>query len=484
MFNKYIIYCIFTVFLFLSLKYNLFSQSDDKTIPIDTELGGIAMPPPQYFDSLLSTIKLEYSVYDQTLQKEDVFENMKRTRWLGIYVTDFKKIPIAVWENLRALEIYIHLGENQKLPIELYKAKNTRILRVYGKQFNDFPLGLSNLNKLDSLTVETEAPVINFNGELKSLPYLRSIKICLLKNQKIPEEITQLSSLTNLYVQIGESQAYYSFDNTKTSSHLYILDDLHKLTNLEKLSLSGDSDSIIVNRKNLPNYIKSIEIEFRRVYSLPNELFSVETLQNIFIKCDKIKEIPSYIYKLKKLRDFSFLAYNPDAVFPVKISKQLLTKPTLNTLRIRNNCILENGIYPQIQWLEVNYGYNGGIEMFPNLKKLVFNEIRKRHTIESGLPKLNTFTKLEVLKFIKCDINVFPVGIENLLNLKHLSFYESNELRGVSDEFINNLLDKLPNLEELDIRSSLALKGKYLTAKYPKIKIKYRSGIDFEPFKY
>jgi Leucine-rich repeat (LRR) protein len=440
------------------------------------------MPPPQYFDSLLSTLKLEYIIEDKTLQKKWGLSDMQSTKWLGLHLTDYKKIPSDTWENLRALEVGIYLNDNQDFPTELYKAKNIRVLRVRGKNFSEFPVGLSNLSKLDSLVVYTEAEKINFNGELKKLLHLRSIKLSLRKKQKVPQEIKQLSSLSGLSIEVGESQEYYFKEDTTTG--IYVLDDLSKMSSLRRLSLSGDSDSIIINRKNLPNQLIAVDITFHNIKTIPHKLFDIGTIQSVFINCNKVQEIPKSILNLKDLRAFSLMSNIPRGIKPTKIPQQLLNKPTLKILKLRNNTILEKGIYPNIELLEYHYAYSGGIEMFPNLKRLTFNELREYCNAGYDSIKLNSLLKLEVLKFIDCDLNKIPAGMENLKNLKHLSFYDSSQLRDVPDEILTKILDKLYNLEELDIREAFPLKSKYLIEKYPRINIKYKTGMDFEPFKY
>lgn len=264
----------------------------------------------------------------------------------------------------------------------------------------------------------------------------------------------------------------YNFINLEklviNNIRLSVLPDFTKFCNLKDLDLSNTKIGklVQVQKINLPLTLKCLSMCNCSLSSIPEEIYALLNLTELYLIDNGIKkitagigslkelkflnlgdnniyEISPYFAKLEKLECLSF-NNNPIKIVDCKITKLLNLQKLL-----LNNCaliIIDNSIGNLVNLLGFDIGNNPCIQRLPstinNFKKI--NDVNLDNIGLQEIPdNLFTLTTIERLKISRNPIRKIPNSIGNMVNLKFFEIYNTNV------EYLPESMGNIISMEDL-----------------------------------
>jgi len=296
------------------------------------------------------------------------------------------------------------------------------------------------------------------------------------------------------------TQYIYNFINLEklviNGIKLSKLPDFTMFCNLKHLDLTNSNVGklVQVQKLQIPKTLEFLSMCNCSLSSIPEEVYALTNLIELYFINNSIKKITSgigflkqlkflnlannniseispYFAKLEKLECLSF-NNNPINVVDCKITKLL----TLQKLLV-NNCALitiDNSFGNLVNLIGLDIGNNPGIEKLPstinNLKKMYdFN--LDNIGLQEIPDNLFTLTTIERMKISRNPIRTIPNTIGNMVNLKFFEIYDTNveylpesigNITSMEDLYLNfNKIKELPlsfknliNLKNLELNNN------------------------------
>jgi len=398
----------------------------------------------------------EYDISNYSIPHD--IKSLKNTTKIEFWSDKIEKLPkeICKLEKLTKLAI-TYCPQLEELPLWLNDLKNLKELEI--SQTNDLP-NISNLNRLVEFEYSFPESKEGFNlSELMDkLP--KSIEVLKLRrkgggawNSKLPKKLIEFINLKELYLKdfrIPDSELPKWINDIKSLKKLF-LEDIYIekipdfLTNLEVLSigLSEKSDSSysiakLINLKELsikgkiPEDIGELinlkQLSIDTTNKLPSSIGNIINLEKLEIKNYRLREVPNWIEKLKKLKKLSISGgYSTHTLIEI-IPTWIGDLKNLKDLDFNHN---------YIKYLPESIG---------NLKNL--------ETLNLGSNKLiylpESIERLNKLKYLNCynnKLTYLPKSIGNIKYLLELSI-SNNSLKSLPKSIDNFIYINLENLKK------------------------------------
>jgi Leucine-rich repeat (LRR) protein len=289
------------------------------------------LPYPEYeiktaFTEILKFKNLEYlETYGNIIIPEEI-DKLTNLKFLSMTIHS-NAIPISIGK-LQKLEIlrFNNCDYLEELPESLYELVNLKELRLHGLiRIDTISQKIGKLINLEKLSLNSRVVLPDEVLNLKHLKYL----VC----EKAQPVIFKIKTLETLYTKASESSELTGIKNLSEIKELY-LD-------------TPDFDEELKELKTLRHLeITSFEKDFIDLSSLTN----LEVL--IMWSCDEIKELPNFIYNLKKLK---YLAVNSCKEFQYISGK-------INQIK-------------NLEYLELKY--NNKLKKYPKFRNMIKINIKK-----------------------------------------------------------------------------------------------------------
>ncbi|KAK2366820.1 putative disease resistance protein RGA3 [Trifolium repens] len=280
----------------------------------------------------------------------------------------------------------------------------------------------------------------------KAFPSLKKMRLKDLPNlERVlkAEGVEMLSQLSDLRIKGTPKLAFPSFPSVE---HFRACGDT------ERDSIDGGASFLRGIAAIMHNLIKLVIVDFDELKVLPNELNSLSSLQQLFIKsCDKLESIPECV--LQGLSSLQVLKFHHCS--SLKSLPEGMTNLTcLESLEITycSNLILPATMnkLTSLRQLSIYGGYENatlpnGLEGIPSLQLLSLSDFPSLVTLPDGLgtmtslqtleiwgcPKLSslpdwlgTMTSLQTLAIGRCPkLSSLPASFKELINLHELQIY-------------------------------------------------------------
>jgi len=200
-----------------------------------------------------------------------------------------------------------------------------------------------------------------------------------------------------------------------------------------------------INVCNEQGQVQCLALENQHLISIPEEVYSLINLTNLYLKDNNINTLPDSFANLVNLRHLNLYG-NKFSEFPEIIIKL----PILQVLDIKSNFIKE--IPPSIGNLKTLTYLGIGSNLLTTLPKEIGNLI-KVTTLNAAICNIKTLPNeignMKSLKNLWVGVNKLeslPSTIGNLKSLNDLSILDNNNLKNIPPEIF-----KLPNLKKLDL---------------------------------
>jgi Leucine-rich repeat (LRR) protein len=418
-----IIRCSFIICLLVLVNASVFGQKRDTCCSeeiefIDQETPVRASRGTSPYDSLLSN----FSEKDRN--------NFKLIMRSGDYImTDsvFSKIPPVILENSILENLTLLVKSKKVLFSNFYKIKKLKYLQyldIKNDSLETLPPEISELKTLKRVDITCQAKITNFNVEgLEKLPSLKELWVHA--SPSTPKGIEKIITLQKIYLVTEGKQDTLSLN-------------LNKLINLEELTLISSCNNFLL-AKNSTSKIKKIEIYLSNIKKIPDEVFQIKSLEELYIDCFSLNNSPNLFQNLIKLNTL-FISTNQSLNIPKELSKL----PNLKKLALNvNNCSLDKDvIFSYIKELEYGKSYCLNLEQFPNIESIALSGVKNNQ--DSTIPDLRKLKNLKYLKIETSTIDTLPDYIfTDLKNLKEIN------IRGAHSTLVKkrkSLQEKYPHL--------------------------------------
>ena len=199
-----------------------------------------------------------------------------------------------------------------------------------------------------------------------------------------------------------------------------------------------------------PDAVQNVSLSFKSVNYLPDEIFTLTSLEELSLAHTAIQVLPSHISHLTELRKI-YLQKSGIRTLPTEIQalKKLHTIDASETCMIASDPMLEK--LPNLK--NLNISRCDVPESISHLKQLEIVNISgggDLYDLERQLQRLSTLPKLKKLDISGRAIEVIPENIGNLTHLEHLE---------LSSNYYETLPKSLIQLKKLKTLS-IALTGK------------------------
>lgn len=399
--------CSFIVYLLVLVNASIFGQKRDtccadkiefidQETPVRTS-GGIS------YDSLLSN----FSEKDRN--------NFKLIMRSGDYVmTDsvFEKIPPIILKNSVLENLILSVKSKKILFSNFHKIKNLKYLQyldIKNDSLEILPTEISELKTLKRVDITCQAKTSNFSIEgLEKLPLLKELWIHA--SPSTPKGIEKIITLQKVYLVTEGKQDTLSLN-------------LSKLINLEELTLISSCNNLLFS-KNPTSKIKKLEIYLSNIKKIPDEIFQIKSLEELYIDCLSLNNLPNSFQNLSKLNKL-FISTNQSLTIPKELSKL----PNLKKLALNvTSCSLDkDASFPYIKELEYGKNYCLNLEQFPNIESIALSGVLNKQ--DSTIPDLRKLKNLKYLKIETSTIDSLPEYIfTDLQSLKEIDIRKANIL--------------------------------------------------------
>ena len=273
----------------------------------------------------------EYKVVHIKNQQElDNFLHLhekRKEKAVRLEFTDFSKISLVGLEDVEFLDICS--TKSKAFPSNMDKLKNLKTLKISMSKLDSIPDCIGEFSNLNRLIIDYNDDLVYLPKSLEQLTELRHLNLSRLHRiEFFPLDLSKFTQLETLTFDDNKTSFSSIASISKLSCLTYLsVDDynleISSLKNLELLSISRnlsndevgnlseikslkeltvgfDEDSSAIHLANLTN-LRTLSIR-SDVESLPNELEVLSELQFLSITSDKIKEIPSFVKKLEKIK--------------------------------------------------------------------------------------------------------------------------------------------------------------------------------------
>lgn len=374
-----------------------------------------------------------------------VFEELNKLKKLKNIAFISEKNDIFLKPNfslLKNLEGIYYAGRyGPKIPENFKQFSSLKTFAFSADIYNDLNIQLNNLQSnssienliIDGVTLNdtTSVKFKNFKN-LKNVSLLTSkiehpelLFASLAKNNKIVElKLTNnnLEKIPENIVLFDSLKVFYSSNNFKSKT---LPNEFYSLKSLEFIEIQGSKIEIIDNKLNSLKNLKTLKLYFNNIHTMPNEISGLKNLQKLFVQHNSLKFLPNDIGLLRNLTQFH-AGNNQISNLPKNLNK--LQK--LDTLNLENNFI--TNLPKQIGSL-INLKY---LNLENNFLKELPNSFSKLHQLYflnltgndlTYLPK--NFGELVSLNFLKLNsnlLNELPDSFGNLCSLERVELNHNN----------------------------------------------------------
>ncbi len=231
-------------------------------------------------------------------QLPDWLFDLKTIRALNLRCTGLNEIPREI-RAFQALEVLEVGGDDfTQLPPTLTELSHLRVLNINTvAELRTVP-DLSALRSLQELSLDWAPQLTNLTEAIAQLPPLHTLLLRNVPLTVFPDKASSLSALRNL--KLSRTQL------TRLPSWIGSLDKLETLSIDENQKLATLPDEL----GNLQT-LRSLHIEMRTVFpKLPAALGKLTCLEKLVLNTCRLEEIPDWVFDLEALREL-FVAINP-----------------------------------------------------------------------------------------------------------------------------------------------------------------------------
>ena len=261
-------------------------------------------------------------------------------------------------ENIRDLHIVRRPSSPDFTKLSLFI--NLVRLTIDDKVISDFPIEITTLSKLKTLSIYKPLAPLHIPKEIIKLKYLESISLDSVSN--IPEELFELTKIENIYLRGQFSKIPENIENLTNLRSLYLRsnkscflpESIRYLQKLENLMIHHPEASISNAVLELSNLVR-LDITSKKMQALPSAILKLRKLSVLYINAP-IKELPPEFRRLSlqelvllntQLQDssshlldfFNLRTLTIHKGFLTKIPSSLYSLPFLEDLSITNNKI-------------------------------------------------------------------------------------------------------------------------------------------------
>jgi Leucine-rich repeat (LRR) protein/Tfp pilus assembly protein PilF len=267
---------------------------------------------------------------------------------------------------------FVQLKSNKlkALPATVSQLKSLSILDLSSNEFTQIPAELLVLENLNQLFIKDNQLSV-LPDEFSQLKKLKALDLSGNKFTTLPAVVAKMPMLTSLTMdrnnitdpgpdaaKMQQLQVLSLLDNKKLDL-TSLLASLSQLPNLQDLSLGGYGTSALPADIGKIKNLKSLEISLG-LKSLPSELFSLVSLEELYLNDNKLESVPDAILNLKNLRILD-LSGNTIHDFP----KMLIKLPNLEDL-----VLCDNGMNTP-----TDYGQEAGADHVAGFRHLKYLDI-------------------------------------------------------------------------------------------------------------
>lgn len=404
-------------------------------------------------------LKLDLSNLNISEIPSELFE-LTTVKILTLEGNDIWEIPNEI-TKMKSLEV-LDLSHNQlvSVPNILNRLPNLKIIETEGNPI--MGSGLFPAVEIDEAEVEKRIAEVKKNHSEKL-----DLTHCGLTS--IPEAVFQLTWLKELV--LGKS--YHAKEDIKHRNYIIAIDaDIQKLSNLQKLDVSGnilsnlpDSlsslsqlNTLILHQnqfRKLPEVLyklqfnlKTLDLSENLLLSLPNEIAALKNLETLNVADNQLDIIPDFIGELKNGRSFNFSKNKIK-----KITEQVSHLSLLEYFNCSNN---ELEILPdmigELKNIQVLDFSNNAIENLPETLQgwnLGLKSLNLYNNQLSELPEIfKTFIKLEKINLGKNNFTEIPEILLGLPAMARLSL-SYNKVKEIPEGIL-----AMKNLQYLDLKNN------------------------------
>jgi Leucine-rich repeat (LRR) protein len=401
----------------------------------------------------------------------DLFDEVRLLRIVVDKSTIEMPDLISSIERMKSLEqLSITINLPGPIPAELGNLKGLRSLIIAGKKISGLPAEIGNLENLESLVLE-DMKIKSLPAEVGMLKNLKSLslygidltdlsvfstcpqltEIHLHNNgySKLPEAIALMTKLKRLSIEANPgmdfSQAFFS------------------LSSMPKLNVLGLRNNKF---KSLPSTISQVrslsilDLSSNEFAQLPQEVLSLENLDQLIIRDNSLSALPDGFTQLKKLSTLD-LSGNKFTTLPAVIAGM----PALTSLNMDRTNLSDLGpdLGKMQQLTVLSFIGDKKLDLPATLNSLAqlskLEDLSMGEYIVSSLPgEIGKLSHLKSLE-ISFGLKTLPTELFDLVTLEELY---------LNDNKLETLPDGIRNLKKLKI---LDLSGNMLHA-FPKMLIK------------
>ncbi|MHA1269707.1 MAG: leucine-rich repeat domain-containing protein [Candidatus Helarchaeota archaeon] len=382
-------------------------------------------------------------------------------------------------------ELWIREINLLKIPEEIVKLQNLKVLEISSCYIIEFPNWVSRLRKLEVLDLHNNE-ISTINCGLKAIRHLEKIDLSFNDLRSIIDENTNsLSWSGNVkYLNLTHNNdlqfpiGIRNLTNLKELNLCYcykieLPDWIGELTNLESLYLYGTNPELPNSIKNLSKLKILMYIFWDNVPDWISDLINLEIFYTSNTLLTSITQNFNPLKYLKNLKTMIIYMTNqieiPDWIGDLKSIENIVISSKRKVIRNRHEMSIGKRQilveFPgnlrkikRLKFIELKHLYldaigNGGDELI-NLKTLILLNISKKETKDfkdrtiinyTNLDKLGKFTSLEILKLEDCKIQDLGDWIGGLRNLKYFEL----EIVEMPKEKIYPISEKISNLKFL-----------------------------------
>lgn len=227
---------------------------------------------------------------------------------------------------------------------------------------------------------------------------------------------------------------------------LYIAQACYAINKTTKLRFEVDDKPWLYE----PDDVQNVSLSFKSVNYLPDEIFTLTSLEELSLAHTKIQVLPSRISNLTELRKI-YLQKSEIRTLPTEIQdlKKLHTIDASETCMIASDPMLRK--LPNLKHLNISRcDVPESISHLKHLESVDISGGGPLFDLERQLQRLSTLPKLKKLDISGRGIEVIPENIGNLTHLEHLA---------LGSNYYETLPKSLIKLRKLNTLS-LALTGK------------------------
>nr|KAJ3417700.1 Interleukin-1 receptor-associated kinase 1 [Polyrhizophydium stewartii] len=349
------------------------------------------------------------------------------------------KIPKEIGRLTQLRELWLDQNDFEgEIPIQIFKLENLKSLRLSRNMLGgDIPSLIRKLRNLEEIDI-SYTDIKSLPDTIGELHMLREIDARETNITEIPSTIGMLENLEFLYLSHDEQR------NEDSPCITRIPPEIGNLKNLKALYFSGNMI------KQLPSWIGKLklltdmDLSYNKIKELPTSISNLDELRYLHLVDNELSALPSEIGGLASLTELS-LTRNAIEKLPDDFGDLI----HLEVLRAQDNELSElpESFGNLTKLVDLRLGHNKFKTMPPQISKLV--NLQRLYMNDCELTSIPSFignlTELQSLQIQKNQIESLPAEIGKLHKLVDITV-QYNKLTALPDE-----ISELKNLVQLYI---------------------------------